>query len=152
MPYLVKPTQTPVEKNVEYPFEFWSDDDIFLKPEKYGEQAVVDAIIDAIIYDPKDRERLRSDPLVRLLIPNPEGKYNFSIVSAMGVITDGREGTELQSTFERIEKLRGVKTVRADTATARSFEYNAQRIIEGTFIRIRRLLRRVERRTNSMLW
>ncbi|KAL3943409.1 MAG: hypothetical protein SGBAC_002534 [Bacillariaceae sp.] len=131
MPYLSKPEKAPVEKNAEYPFEFWSNDDIFLKPEKYGEQAVVDALIDAIMYDPKDRERLRSDPLVRLLISNPEGKYDFSIVSAMGVITDGREGTELQSTFERIEKQRGVKTIRADTATARSFEYNAQRIIEA---------------------
>lgn len=104
-----------------------------MKPEKYGEQALVDAILDAIIYDPKDRERMRSDPLVRLLIPNPEGNYHFSIVSAMGVITDGREGTELQSTFERLGKKRGVKTIRADTATARSFEYNAQRIIEGMF-------------------
>jgi len=131
MPYVMKPGETAVETSAEYPFEFWSNDDIFLKPEKYGEQAVVDAILDTIIYDPKDRERLRSDPLVRLLIPNPEGKYDFSIVSAMGVITEGREGTELQSTFERIEKQRGVKTIRADTATARSFEYNAQRIIEG---------------------
>ena len=133
MPYLNLQPDKPDDKRVEYPFEFWSSDDIFLNPEKYGEQAVVDAILDAIIYDPKDRERLRSDPLVRLLIPNPEGKYDFSVVSAMGVITDGREGTELQSTFERLENKRGVKTIRADTATARSFEYNAQRIIEGMF-------------------
>ena len=135
MPYLKKHSDKHVETNVEYPFEFWSSDDLFLNPEKYGEQAVVDGILDAIIYDPKDRERLRADPLVRLLIPNPEGKYDFSIVSAMGVITEGREGTELQSTFERLEEKRGVKTIRADTATARSFEYNAQRIIEGKFFR-----------------
>lgn len=127
-PYLHK---KPSEKTVGNPFEFWSAEDIFLKPERYGEQALVDAILDAIIFDYKDKHRLRFDPLVRLLIANPEGNYNFSIVSAMGVITDGREGTELQSTFERMEKKRGVKTIRADTATARSFEYNARRIMEG---------------------
>jgi hypothetical protein len=112
-------------------FLFRHDDNIFLEPERHGEQVVVDAILDAVIFDKKDRERLRADPLVRLLIPNPDGKYEFSIVTAMGVITDGSEGTELQSTFERLEEKRGVKTIRADTATARSFEYNAGKIIEA---------------------
>lgn len=112
-------------------FTFNANENIFLEPERHGEQALIGAILDAIIYDRKDRERLWTDPLVRLLIPNADGNYDFSIVTAMGVITEGREGTELQSTFERLERKRGVKTIRADTATARSFEYNAGKIIEG---------------------
>jgi hypothetical protein len=103
----------------------------FLEPEKTGEQKLVDAILDAVIYEEQDRERLRKDPLVRLLIPNPEGNYEFTIVTAMGVITEGKAGTELETALERLEKKRGVKHVRADTATARSFEYNADRILEA---------------------
>lgn len=106
-------------------------DRIFLEPEKHSEQAIVEAIIDAVIYDQKDRERLKLDPLVRLLIPNPPGHYDFSVVTAMGVITDGKQGKELQSALERLERQRGVKTIRADTATARSLEYNASKIIEA---------------------
>lgn len=106
-------------------------DRIFLEPEESTEQVIVDAIIDATIYYEKEREQLRQDPLVRLLIPNPPGKYNFTIVTAMGVITDGKAGLELQSALQRLEKKRGVRTIRADTATARSFEYNASKIIDA---------------------
>jgi hypothetical protein len=108
-----------------------TSDDIFLNPAKYSEQQLLDAILDAIVYSKDDRESLRKDPLVRLLIPNPPGNYDFSVVTAMGVITDGKAGTELQSAFERLEKTRGVQTIRADTATARSLEYNAGKIIEA---------------------
>jgi hypothetical protein len=107
------------------------EDKMFLEPEKHSEQALVDAILDALIYDKKDRECLRKDPLVRFLIPNPPGNYDFTIVTAMGVITEGKAGTELQGTFERLENARGVKTIRADTATVRSLEYNAGKIIEA---------------------
>lgn len=106
-------------------------DRTFLDPKQTGEQELIDAILDALIYDKNERESLRSDPLVRLLIPNREGNYQFTIVTAMGVITDGKAGTELQTALERLEKKRGVNYVRADTATARSFEYNAERIIEA---------------------
>ena len=106
-------------------------DKMFLEPEKYREQELVDAIIDAIIYEKKDRDRLKKDPLVRLLIPNPPGNYDFTIVTAMGVITDGKAGTELEDAFERIEEQRGVKTIRSDVATARSLEFNASKIIEA---------------------
>lgn len=106
-------------------------DRIFLEPEKSTEQVIVDAIIDATIYYEKEREQLRQDPLVRLLIPNPPGKYNFTIVTAMGVITDGKAGLELEPALQRLEKKRGVRTIRADTATVRSFEYNASKIIDA---------------------
>lgn len=108
-----------------------ADDDIFLNPEKYSEQVLVDAILAAIVYNEDDRKQLAGDPLVRLLIPNPPGNYDFTVVTAMGVITDGKAGTELQSSMERLESARGVKTIRADTATARSIEYNASKIIEA---------------------
>eukprot|EP00536_Pseudo-nitzschia_multiseries_P006241 jgi/Psemu1/318855/estExt_fgenesh1_pm.C_1300013 len=104
---------------------------IFLNPTKRNEQEVIDAILDAIIYDDYDREKLRNDPLVRLLIPNPDGNYDFTVVTAMGVITEGKAGIELQTALQRLEEKRGVKHIRADTATARSFEYNAERIIEA---------------------
>ncbi|KAL3921557.1 MAG: hypothetical protein SGILL_002686 [Bacillariaceae sp.] len=103
----------------------------FLEPERSSEQKLLDAILDALIYDAEDRERLRKDPLMRLLIPNPDGHYEFTIVTAMGVITEGKAGTELEAALERLENKRGVKHIRADTATARSFEYNAERILEA---------------------
>jgi hypothetical protein len=104
---------------------------VFNDPHRYGEQAVLDAIIDAIIYREVDRNALKADPLVRLLIPNPPGKYDFAIVSAMGVITEGQRGKELEVAFQRLKKQRGVEVVRSDTGTARSFEYNAAKIIEA---------------------
>ena len=104
---------------------------IFLNPTKGSEQKLVDSILDALIYDEYDREKLRKDPLVRLLIPNADGKYDFTIVTAMGVITEGKAGTELHTALKRLGEKRGVRFVRADTATARSFEYNAERIIEA---------------------
>ena len=107
------------------------DDDMFLKPEKYTEQELLDAIIDATIYEPSDRDKLRRDPLVRMLIDNIPGHYNFNIVSAMGVVTEGKKGTELALAYKRLEEKRGVKVIRADTATARSLEYNAGKIEEA---------------------
>lgn len=106
-------------------------DKVFLEPELYSEQYIIDAIIDATIYLEKDRERLRRDPLVRLLVSNPPGNYKFTVVTAMGVITEGKKGVELQSAIDRLFKKRGVVTVRADTATARSFEFNAAKIIDA---------------------
>ena len=105
---------------------------VFLNPKRSSEQKLIDSILDVLIYDRYDREKLRCDPLVRLLISNPEEcNYDFTIVTAMGVITDGKAGTELQGTLQRLEKNRGVKFIRADTGSARSFEYNAERIIEA---------------------
>ena len=100
----------------------------FLYAERRGEQELVDAIIDVLFYFDDERNNLRNDPLVRLLIPNAPGSYDFTIISAMGIITDGRHGTELKAAFERIKERRGVETIRADTGTARSFEYNASKI------------------------
>lgn len=96
-----------------------------------GPHRLVEAVIDALYHSPADRAKLKADPLVRLLIPEPEGHYDFTIVSAMGVVTGGAKGTELTQAYRRIGKRRGVRVVRADTATARSLEHNAQRIIDA---------------------
>ena len=106
-------------------------DGLFTNAEQHSEQLLIDAIIDATIYERSDRDVLRNDPLVRLLIENDPGHYDFAIVSAMGVITEGKKGLELAPAFERLEKKRGVKVIRADTGTARSLEYNANKIIEA---------------------
>lgn len=106
-------------------------DNLFSHPELVPEQVLVDAIIDAIFYYEVDRERIRKDPLVRFLIPNPDGNYHFAIVTAMGVITEGKKGLELQAAFRRIKEKRDVEVVRADTGTARSLDYNAAKIEEA---------------------
>ena len=95
------------------------------------EQGLLRATIETLYHFPEDQRRLLDDPLVRLLIDPPEGLYDFSIVSAMGVVTDGAAGVELAGTFERLREKRGITTVRADTATAETLEYNALRIEEA---------------------
>ena len=91
---------------------------------------LIDRVIDSLYFDKSDRKRLQDDPLCRLRIENPPGKYDFTIVSCMGVITEGERGTELESTFDRLYKKRGVKVVRANTGTMRSLEFNASFVIE----------------------
>jgi len=76
-------------------------DDIFEHSEQNAEQDILDAILEAVILEEEDKERIRSDPLVRLLIPNPPVKYNFIIVSAAGVVTEGKKGEELKDAFDR---------------------------------------------------
>jgi hypothetical protein len=64
-------------------------ENIFDEPSLFPEQLLMDAIIEATIFDASDRRHLRNDPLLRLLIRNPPGRYNFVVVSAAGVITEG---------------------------------------------------------------
>ena len=107
------------------------DKPFFTAPELQNEQDLVDAIVDVMFYDPMEREQIRNDPLVRMLISNEPGHYNFTLITAMGVITEGKKGMELQDAIERLEKERGVVTIRSDTGTARSFDYNASKIEEA---------------------
>jgi hypothetical protein len=95
------------------------------------EQGLVDAVIDALYYFPADRAALKADPLVRLLLDPEPGRYRFTVVSAMGVITDGERGRELEDAYRRLEERRGVRVIRADTRTARSLEFNAARLEEA---------------------
>lgn len=96
-----------------------------------GEQDLAHTVIGALYHDAADAKAVWEDPLVRLLWDPPAKKLDFSIVSCMGVITEGSRGTELDETFARLLARRGIDTVRADTATARSLEYNAQKAIEA---------------------
>ncbi len=104
----------------------WSGRDHF-----EGEQALLEAVIRCLYYDLEDQQRLLNTPLVRLLLEPPPGAYDFSIVSAMGVITDGAQGAELEDAFRRLAEIHEVKLIRADTATAETLEYNAERIEEA---------------------
>jgi len=107
------------------------EDDFFLVCDAEDKQSILDAVLDCLIFEETTREELREDPLLRLMISNPPGEYNFNIVTAMGVITDGKKGIELQNAFERLESQRGVQVVRSDTGTARSLEFNASKIREA---------------------
>ncbi len=95
------------------------------------EQELLDAVVDALYFEAEDRERLKADPLVRLLIDPPEAPLDFTIVSAMGVITEGEKGAELKDAYARLRERRGVRTIRANTKTFRSLEHNAAAIVRA---------------------
>jgi hypothetical protein len=96
------------------------------------EQDLLRTTVRTCYWQEAHRQALLADPLLRLLIdPEPEGRYDFTIVSAMGVITEGAAGAELEHAYARLEQRRGVRIMRTHTATARSLEYNAARIIEA---------------------
>ncbi|GMI16022.1 hypothetical protein TrLO_g2083 [Triparma laevis f. longispina] len=99
--------------------------------QKPSKLELVKEIIEGMFFDDDEKRLMGADPLVHLLLPNDEGKYDFTIISAMGVITEGKKGTEMEDAYARIKAKRGVDTIRADTATVRSFEYNASKIEEA---------------------
>ncbi|CAJ1442403.1 unnamed protein product [Effrenium voratum] len=90
-----------------------------------SEACLVDCLIEVLFFEPADRSKYRSDGLIQLVIEEPPGHFNFTVVSAMGVITEGEKGTEMAATYARLRQLRGVEVVRADTATLQSVDYNA---------------------------
>lgn len=95
-----------------------------------GEQALLERIVHLIYFYEKDRREVLTDPLVRLLIDPEPGKYAFTVVSAMGVITDGAEGRELEDAYRRLNEIRGATVVRVPTGLFRSLEYNAAAILK----------------------
>ncbi len=101
-------------------------------PAPSGEQELLEVVVRSLYHYPEDQDRILADPLVRLLVePDPGPDYDFTIVSAMGVVTDGKDGHELEDAYRRLEEARGVRVVRAHTGLFRSLEYNARRIIEA---------------------
>jgi len=101
------------------------------RPVPSRESDLIDAVIEALYWFPEDRAALSRDPLVRLLVAPPPGRYDLTVVSAMGVITDGKDGRELEDAWRRIEARRGIRLVRADTGLFRSLEYNASAILRA---------------------
>lgn len=91
-------------------------------------QDLVDAVIAALYLHGEDRDAVGADPLVRLLLRHPPGALDFTVVSCMGVITEGSRGRELEDTFARLAASRGVALVRADTATFFPLADNAERV------------------------
>ena len=102
----------------------------FESPASRGEQGLVDSVIDALYFHEQDRQRLKADALVRLLEDPSDRPLDFSVVSCMGVVTEGATGRELEETFGRLEAAYGIGTVRANTAIMRSLDHNAERILE----------------------
>ena len=81
-------------------------------------------IIEVLYYYPEHRTRIANDPLTWLSMRPASGKIDLTILTAMGVITDGKNGKELSKAFERLERDRGVHIVRADTGNIKSLIYN----------------------------
>ena len=95
-----------------------------------NEQKLLEAVVNVLYLHPRDRDKVRRDPLVRIVVDPEPGHYDFTVVSAMGVITEGARGRELEDTYRRLTERRGVRVLRADTGTGRSLEYNARRVID----------------------
>jgi hypothetical protein len=95
------------------------------------EQALLETVVRTLTFFEEDQRALLGDPLVRLLLDPPGGRYRFAIVSCMGVITEGEGGAELEDAYRRLEERRGLRILRAHTGTARTLEYNARQIIEA---------------------
>eukprot|EP00929_Paragymnodinium_shiwhaense_P056034 TRINITY_DN28050_c0_g6_i1.p1 TRINITY_DN28050_c0_g6~~TRINITY_DN28050_c0_g6_i1.p1 ORF type:complete len:1888 (+),score=485.27 TRINITY_DN28050_c0_g6_i1:132-5795(+) len=93
-----------------------------------SEAFLVDCLIEILFYRAADRERYRKDPLAQLVVDEPAGHFDFTVVSAMGVITEGACGTEMAAVYGRLKERRGVEVIRADTATLQSVDYNAAQI------------------------
>lgn len=55
----------------------------FTCPEKQTEQDLIGGIIEAMFFDKSERDYIKCDPLVRLLIANESGHYNFTIITAV---------------------------------------------------------------------
>ena len=96
-----------------------------------GEQRLLEAAVRTLYAYPQHQDELLADPLVRLLIDPKPGRYAFTIVTAMGVVTDGADGHELEDSFARLKEQRGVHVVRARTGLVRSLGHNAERLIEA---------------------
>lgn len=96
-----------------------------------ADQDLVEAVARSLYYHRKDQDEVLADPLTRLLIEEPAGAYDFTIVSCMGVVTDGAKGRELEESYRRVAKRHGVKVIRAHTGLFRSLEYNAAAILRG---------------------
>eukprot|EP00961_Rhodomonas_salina_P098752 1328744-Rhodomonas_salina.2 len=91
----------------------------------YVSDALLAHVVEAIYFHAPDRRRLLADPLVRLCVVDEASEasaLDFTIVSGMGVITEGCAGQELQASLGRLQALHGVAFVRANTGTARHLE------------------------------
>ena len=50
-----------------------------------SEACLVDCLIEILFYEPADRSKYREDAMMQLVMDEPPGHLNFTVVSAMGV-------------------------------------------------------------------
>jgi hypothetical protein len=75
-----------------------------------------------------DIPQILDDPITWFVPRAPKAPVNFTIVAAMGIITDGAHGSELECVFNRLARDYGIRLVRTDTGLVKSLEYNTIRI------------------------
>ena len=96
---------------------------------KFGRSERLRAVVQNLYAEDVDVAGIPEDPLVWFTPRAPKTPVNFTIVAAMGIITDGAHGCELESTFQRLQRDYGIQYVRTDTGLVKSLEFNAQRIV-----------------------
>ena len=85
-------------------------------------------VIGLIYAYPEDQACLSADPLVWFVPRVAHQPMDLSVITAMGVITNGRAGHELESVFDRLERDFQIHLVRSDTGLVKSLDYNARQI------------------------
>ena len=99
--------------------------------EMFDMDDLVEKTVQALYLFEADRKEVMNDPLTRLLLRERPRNINCRIVSAMGVVSDGAKGQELESTFKMLKEKWNIDLIRADTGIGRSLEYNAGRIADA---------------------
>ena len=90
-----------------------------------------DAIIDVIYAREGDREARRNDPLTWVDIRPAARPVDLTILFAPGVITEGRQGHEIETAFERLRTRLGIRVVRADTGNIKPLRYNTSVLMDA---------------------
>jgi hypothetical protein len=88
-------------------------------------------VVQNLYAEDADVAGIPQDPLVWFTPRAPKTPVNFTIVAAMGIITDGAHGYELETVFQRLQRDYGIQFVRTDTGLVKSLEFNAQRIVSA---------------------
>ena len=100
------------------------------------------AIIDLIYAFDDDKTALRRDPIVWFMPAAPDGFVDLTLITAMGIVTNGIAGHELETVFKRLALTRHISTIRTNTGTIKPLQYNAEQIdrviaqVDGPFAMI----------------
>ena len=97
----------------------------------FGRSERLHAVVQNLYAEDADVAGIPSDPLVWFTPRAPQKPVHLTIVAAMGIITDGAHGSELESVFQRLQRDYGIQRVRTDTGLVKSLEFNAQRITDA---------------------
>ena len=100
------------------------------------------AIIDFVYAFDDDKTALRRDPIVWFMPAAPAGTVDLTLITAMGIVTNGIAGHELETVFKRLALTRHISTIRTNTGTIKPLQYNAEQIdrviaqVDGPFAMI----------------